>query len=238
MKAVILAGGLGTRLRPITYFYPKPMVPVKNKPFLEYLLNFLKSQGIFEFILCLHYMAEKFIEYFGDGTKFGCKIVYSVEERPMGTAGAIKRAARYLNSTFLVLNGDTYLDVNIWKMLGFHRDNSNLGTIALVKMRGENRYGFVKISSDYRIIEFSEKSHISEGYINAGVYIFEKKILDYIPPNRKISLEREVLPSILGKEKIGGFLVNGYFVDIGVPEDYFRFQKDFNRGVLSAENQE
>jgi len=226
LKAVILAGGFGTRLRPISYLYPKPMVPIKGKPFLQYLLDSLKVQGVSEFILCLHYMSDRFIEYFGDGSKFGYKITYSVEEKPMGTAGAIKKVESYLDSTFLVLNGDTYLDVDIQRMLSFHQNNENLGTIALVKMRSASRYGLVKISPNCRVIGFFEKVQVSEGYINAGVYIFERKILDYILADREVSLEKEVLPSILGKEKICGFLVDGYFIDIGVPEDYYRLEKN------------
>ncbi len=228
MKAVILAGGFGKRLRPISYLYPKPMVPINGKPFLEYLMNFLKIQGVSEFILCLHYMADKFIEYFNDGSKFGFKIKYSIEEKPLGTAGAIRKVEDHLDTTFLVLNGDTYLNLNIRRMLRFHQDNGNLGTISLVKMRDTFRYGLVRLSDDRRIIGFSEKAraHVSEGYINAGVYIFEKRILDYIPPNKRVSLEKDILPSILGKEKIYGFLVDGYFIDIGIPEDYYRLQNE------------
>jgi NDP-sugar pyrophosphorylase family protein len=227
LKAVILAGGFGTRLRPISYLYPKPMVPIRGKPFLEYLLDSLKVQGVSEFILCLHYMADRFIEYFGDGSKFGYgKIIYSIEEKPMGTAGAIKKVESYLDSTFLVLNGDTYLDVDIRRMLSFHQNNENLGTIALVRMKNVSRYGLVDVSPNWRVIGFFEKVQSSEGYINAGVYIFEKRILDYILADRRVSLEKEVLPSILGRERIFGFPVDGYFIDIGVPEDYYRLQKD------------
>jgi len=226
LKAVILAGGFGKRLRPLSYLCPKPMVPIKGKPFLQYLLSFLTSQGISEFILCLHYLAERVITYFGDGSKFGVKIRYSVEKEPHGTAGAIKNAENYLGSKFVVLNGDTFLDVDIKKMLKFHENNKNLGTLALVKMRNAHRYGVIKISNDNRIIGFSEKVHVSEGYINAGVYIFERRILRYIPANKKVSLERDVLPIILSKEKIYGFPVDGYFIDIGVPEDYYRLQKN------------
>jgi len=225
-KAVVLAGGLGTRLRPITYLYPKPMVPVRGKPFLEYLICFLKNQGISEFILCLHYMAEKFSEYFGDGSKFGVAIEYSIEEEPLGTAGAIKKVEDYLNSSFLVLNGDTYVDLNPQEMLKNHRENKNVGTVALIEMKDPFRYGVVKLSEDRRITSFSEKVSTAMGYVNAGVYIFEKSILEYIPKNRQVSLEKEVIPHILCKERIYGFITKGYFIDIGVPEDYHRFERE------------
>ncbi len=233
MKTVILAGGLGTRLRPITYDYPKPMLPIRGKPFVEYLMNHLKSQGITEIILCLHYMADKFFEYFGDGTKFGLKITYSVEEAPLGTAGAIKNVENFLDETFVVLNGDTYVNLNFQKMLGFHRDNKALGTIALMRVKNPARYGSVDVCTDWRVIGFSEKTRVHNGYINVGAYIFRDKILDFIPKNEKISLEKEVLPNLLkNEERIYGFLTEGYFIDIGVLEDYQRFQMEVARGIL------
>jgi len=231
MKAVVLAGGFGTRLRPITYRCPKPMVPIRGKPFIEYLMNGLKNQGITEVILCLHYMADKFIEYFGGGSNFGLRITYSVEKKPLGTAGAIRNVEDYLDGTFLVLNGDTYVNLDFQGMLAFHSSNEAFGTIALVKVKNPSRYGLVDVSEDLSVTGFSEKTCIHEGYVNAGVYIFEDRILGYIPKNEKVSLEKEVLPSLLGKERIFGFLIGGYFVDIGIPEDYYRFQREM-RGVL------
>ena len=232
MKAVILAGGFGTRLRPITYSCPKPMLPVGGRPFLEYLMNFLKTYGITDVILCLHYLAERVSEYFGDGTNFGLRIKYSVEKEPLGTAGAIKNVEDFLDESFLVLNGDTYMDLNLQEMLSFHRNKKALGTIALVKVKDPLRYGVVNVSEDRRITSFSEKAYANEGYVNAGVYIFEKRILDYIPNHVKVSLEREILSKLLNDERLYGFLSEGYFIDIGVPDDYVRFQKEALDGVL------
>lgn len=227
---MILAGGFGTRLRPFTYRYPKSMIPIKRKPFLEYLIRFLKRQGKCEIILCLHHMADKIIEYFGDGSKFGVHIKYSVEKTPLGTGGAIKHAERYLDNTFFVLNGDTYLDIDLREILDYHKNKGGIGTIALVKTSNLERYGAVRISESGRLIGFFEKALMTkEGHVNAGVYVFERKILDHIPRDVNISLEREIIPELLKSEEICGFLSAGYFIDIGMPEDYSKFQRDVKK---------
>lgn len=232
LKAVILAGGFGTRLRPILGDRPKPMAPVLGRPFLEYVICLLRRQGVDEIVLCLHFLDNQITEYFNDGSRFGVNIEYSIEDKPLGTAGAIKKAEKYLGDFFYILNGDTYLDIDLTKMLLFHKKNENSATIALVKMKNSKRSGVVGISEDWRITGFSEKLSVVEGYINAGVYIFEKRILDHIPKNEKVSLEKEILPNLLSEERIFGFLTRSYFIDIGVPKDYFRFQMDVARGVL------
>jgi len=234
MKAIILAGGLGTRLRPITYRCPKPMIPVKGRPFLEYLLNYLKNQGVRDFVLCLHYMSEKFKEYFGDGSKLGINISYAIEDKPMGTGGALKNAEKFIQGRFLVLNGDTFLTFDLRRMINYHRRCGGLGTIALVYMKSPTRYGIVGVDKDWRIISFSEKRKVDEGYINAGIYIFERKLLDYIPKGKKISLEKDILTSLVQQEKFYGFPAGGYFIDIGVPEDLYRFERDLESGVIDA----
>jgi len=228
LRALILAGGFGTRLRPITYNTPKPMIPVRNRPFLEYLLYYLKRQGLREIVLCLHYMPEEFIEYFNDGSKLGIHIVYSIEKEPLGTGGAIKNAEKFVSDTFLVMNGDTFLEFDLVKMLEFHNDHEGIGTIAIKYMKPAKRYGVIKIDSNWRILRFIEKAEINEGFINAGVYIFNRKLLDYIPKDKRVSLEKDILPMVLQHEKIYGFQVNGYFIDIGVPGDLYRFEKEFD----------
>jgi len=234
MKAVILAGGFGTRLRPITLKTPKPMIRIRGKPFLEYLLNYLRSQGIREYILCLHYMYEKIMEYFGDGSQFGVNISYVVEDRPMGTGGALKKAEEFIQGTFLALNGDTFLEFDLDEMVSFHRKHRGLGTIAITFMRSPKRYGVVKVNPDWRILQFSEKSEAEAGYINAGVYIFEDRLFKFIPRGKEISLEREVIPSLLKNEEFYGFPVEGYFIDIGLLEDLYKFERDLTRRVVNV----
>lgn len=232
MRAVILAGGPGMRLRPITWECPKPMVPVQGRPFVEYLMNCLKDQGITEVILCLHYLADRFLEYFRDGSKLGLKIICVVEKVPLGTAGAIRNVESFLDGTFLVINGDTYVSLDLQEMLRFHKKCKAFGTIALTSVKDPARYGVVSVTRDWRVTGFREKGHAQGGYVNAGAYIFENKILDHIPKNEKVSLERQVLPSILSKRAIYGFLTEGHFIDIGTLEDYDRFQTEVARGIL------
>jgi len=235
LKALILSGGFGTRLRPTLSDRPKPMALVLGKPFLEYLIRFLRGQRVNEIILCLHFLADQIMEYFGDGSHFGVSIEYSVEDKPLGTAGAIKNAEKYLEDTFYILNGDTYLEIDIKNLLKYHRAKRGIATMSLVKVRNPQRYDLVKIREDGRVAAFLEKASIKsgrEGYINAGVHVFEKRILDYIAGEVEVSLERQVFPELVKREEpLYGYVANGYFIDIGTPEDYLRFQSDVLRVI-------
>lgn len=232
MKVFILAGGLGTRIRPLFPDTPKALIPIRGKPFLEHQLQLLAGQGFRHFVLCLGYLAEQIIGYFGDGAKWGVAIEYSVEKSPLGTAGAIKNAARFFRETSLVLNGDTYLEMDYRALIAYHKKQAEctgiIGTLALVEVEDASRYGSVIVGKDGRIIEFREKvpSLRQSGLINAGVYVFEPRFLDYIPAGRNVSLEKETLPTLLASgEKLFGFLVKGPFVDIGTPEGYHSLEK-------------
>ena len=132
------------------------------------------------------------------------------------------------------MNGDTFLKFDLKKMIEFHERHKGLGTIALVYVKSPRRYGIVEVDKNWRVHGFKEKCKVQSGYINAGVYIFQKRLLDYIPKNREVSLERDVLPKLINSERIHGFLVNGYFIDIGIPKDLYRFEEDLKRGVLDA----
>lgn len=237
MKAVVLAGGFGTRLRPVLSDRPKPMAPVLGKPFLEYLIRFIREQGITEIVLCLYYLADKIVDYFGDGSRLGVNIEYSVEDEPLGTAGALKNSGRYLTETFYVLNGDTYLEIDLRKLLRYHRARRGLATISLVRNLNPERYGSVKVSGDGRVLGFVEKTYVNSrkaAYVNAGVYLFEPRILGCIPDGVEVSLEKEVFPALIKSgEPIYGFLATGYFIDIGIPEDYLRLQKEV-RGLVEG----
>lgn len=235
MKAVILAGGFGTRLRPTLGDRPKPMALVLGKPFLEYLIRFLRREGVNEIVLCLHFLADQIMEYFGDGSHFDINIEYSIEDKPLGTAGAIKNAEKRLGDMFYVLNGDTYLEIDLKNLLNYHRAKGGIATVSLVKVQNPERYGLVKIRADGRVTNFLEKPPIESSgkiYINAGVHIFEKRILNYITSGVKVSLEREVFPELVRhRESIYGYVTNGYFIDIGTPEDYLRFQNKVLRVI-------
>lgn len=227
VKAVVLAGGFGTRLQTAVKDVPKPMAPVGDRCFLDFLLENLVVCGIKEYVFCVHYMAEKIKDYLGNGNKLGISIDYSVEERPMGTAGAVGLLRNKLNETFCVINADTYIEVDLRDCLKWHREKKAVATLCTVKVSDSDRYGALNFDSDWRILNFGEKVKTGKGqWINGGVYIFEPYIFKNIPENKNISMEREVFPLLLkSNEKIYGYPTETNFFDIGVPDDYYSFQK-------------
>jgi NDP-sugar pyrophosphorylase family protein len=228
MKALILAGGLGTRLRPLVAGRPKSMAQIHGQPFLAYQLALLRRQGFTEIILCTGYMSQAIEEYFGDGEDLGVHITYSIEEKPLGTAGAIKNAAPLVDSTFLVLNGDTYIQADLQDLAHFHRDRGALATIGLSQVGDPCRSGLVEVDPAGRVVRFVEKG-VAQGHCNtvsAGVYIFEPETLDFIPPDRRVSLELEVFPHLIEVEALlYAYRLSGSFIDIGTPEGYRRMQE-------------
>lgn len=225
MKVVILAGGLGTRLRPLFPDQPKVLVPVDGKPFLEHQLFMLAAQGFTDFILCVGYLAKNIQAYFQDGSLWGWKIGYAVEQQLMGTAGAILNAAPYLEETFLVLNGDTYLATDYQHLVKTHWEQNHrkniLATLALVKSEDSRAYGSVQLAADGQISAFHEKNEQIKGqpWINAGAYVMQPGILSHIPPGQPVSLEREVFPALAGKY-LYSCPVAGTLVDMGTPQGY------------------
>lgn len=226
LKAVILAGGFGKRLRISAEDIPKPMVPIVGKPFLEHQIRFLKDHGIKEIVLCVYYMADKIKSYFGDGRKLGVEITYSDEETPLGTGGALKKAEKYLKeSPFLVLNGDTYSQIDVRNFYNFHQSKGGLCTMCLTTSKHSLMSGNVIVEGD-KIIRFAEKEDIGVELINSGVYIFQPEIFSYIPPNKKVSLEQEVFVQLVKENLLTGYQYRGYFIDIGLPETYAQFKQD------------
>lgn len=232
MPVLILAGGLGTRLRPLVKDKPKPMADVGSKPFLEYQVSFLKRYGFRHFVFCVGYLHQHIREYFGDGWRWDVRIDYSIEEEPLGTGGALKHAEAHVHGTFLALNGDSFLDADLDQLVRSHErsrsDQKRQGTIALTQVEEAGRYGTVRLGPGNEVLEFVEKSAESpegkgpsEQYINAGIYVLEPEILRMIPRSRKVSIERDVFPSLLadGGGLYGCFL-DGFFVDIGTPAGY------------------
>lgn len=197
------------------------MAPIANSPFLEYLIVFLKKQNLKEFIICTGHGGESIRGYFGDGKKLGLSIQYTIEEELLGTGGAIKLTERLIDSDhFLVVNGDTYFEVDIITLLNFHKSNAGIGTLALLPKEDTGRYGRVLCDSTGRIKSFQEKSEERKsGYINGGYYVFRKELFQHIKINSICSLEREILPSLI-RGGLYGFPFDRYFIDIGVPEDY------------------
>jgi len=229
-KAVILVGGEGTRLRPLTYYAPKPMVPVLNKPFLEHTIAYLNKYGIENIVLALSYFPEVIKSYFNDGSNLKVKLTYAIEHSPLGTAGAVKNAERYLDSTFFVLNGDIFTDLNLADMLAFHQRKRAKATIALSWVDNPCAFGVVETDSDGRVRHFIEKpspDRVTTHWINAGVYILEPEVLRYVPANSHYMFEKGLFPHLLElDEPVYGYPLSGYWLDMGTPQKYLQLNCD------------
>jgi len=234
MKAVILVGGEATRLRPLTLNTPKAMVPVLNRPFLEHVLCHLKENGVDTVVLALGHLHQWVVDYFGDGGRIGIRLVYSVEDHPLGTAGPVKLAEQYIDGRFLVLNGDVFADFDIGAMLRFHVQRKAKATIALTPVEDPSAFGVVETEPAGRVHRFIEKpkpGETSSNMINAGVYVLERDVLDRIPPQEKYMFENGVFPGLLNnREPVFGYGINGYWIDIGTPEKYLKLNLDLVSG--------
>ena len=228
-EAIILAGGLGTRLREIIgEDIPKPMAPVNDRPFLEYLLTYLDKWGVERVILASGHKHEVIEKHFGDHYK-SQEIVYSREEEPLGTGGAVKKAMEYVNGfSCYVINGDTFFDVNLWKMANAFKAKEAVSMMALRKMGDVSRYGVVKIDLDNKITDFKEKgSETGMGFINGGTYILQRKAFLDLDLPEKFSLETDYFEKYYNKQAIYGVRCYSFFLDIGIPEDYEEAQDAF-----------
>jgi len=226
LKALVLAGGFGTRLRPLSCTRPKMLFPVANQALLDWTLRNLSEGGVDTVILAVNYMAEALVRYFGP-TKFDLGIIYSREERPLGTGGPIKKAADLLQDgdSFLVLNGDVISDIDYRRLVAFHRQKGGLATIVLFQVQDPSRYGAVELDGEGRILRFMEKPEPGEApsnLVNAGIYVMDRRVLDYIPEGRPVSTEKEVFPLLAKEGLLYGYEARGLWVDIGVPEDYLQ----------------
>jgi NDP-sugar pyrophosphorylase family protein len=224
IRAFVLCGGAGTRLRPVLADQPKSMALISGTPFLQLLLDRLRSQGVDDVILGTGYMAEKIESYFGSGSKFAVRIRYSREDEPLGTGGALKLAEPLISDPVLVLNGDSYVEWSLVPMLEFFRAKDADIVIVLQAVADVTRYGSVALNQDGRVTEFLEKGvRAGPGLINAGVYLLRKQIVRDMPAGTAISLEREIFPRLL-EHGVYGLVCTGLFIDIGIPEDFKRAQ--------------
>lgn len=223
MKAIIMAGGRGDRLRPITDTIPKPMIDINGKTVLEHILNLFKQFGINDFIFSLCYLPQVITSYFGDGSKFGIHIDYLIEDpnKPMGTAGGIALAKKYIDDTFIVTSGDILRKIEINKIIKFHKENNSLATLNTYKRFGTNPKSLIIFNEQNLIEEFIERPNtggIKNDYVwsNGSFYIFEPKIFDYIPKDKETDFGKDIFPKLLNQgEKIFAFPTEDYFVDIG-----------------------
>lgn len=227
MKAVILAGGLGTRLRAVVSDVPKPMAPVAGRPFLDILILNLRSKGVTEVVLSVGYQHEKILMYFGNNYK-GVKISYVIEDSPLGTGGALIKALELFghDEDVIVVNGDTFLDVDLNLMKQEYANSGADIGIALQLMGDTHRYGRVALDENNRVSGFEEKGVHQSGLINAGVYILRPSFFDQFDLPVKFSLENDCFVEHLTEIEFFPFIVDSYFIDIGVPEDYRRAQTE------------
>jgi len=241
MQALILAGGKGTRLRPLTVYTPKPVVPICNRPFLLYQIDTLRSAGITDITLSLSYQPFKIEQQLGDGTEFGVKINYTVEPQPMGTAGAYKFAEDLIREPTVVFNGDIVTDLDLKSVIREHDERKATATIVLAPVENPASYGLVETHEDGRVKRFLEKpkaDEISVNTINAGTYILDPKVLDVIPTGENFSFEYGVFPELLKRgEKFYAHVPDGaYWIDIGTPARYLQVHHDILAGRVGGLN--
>lgn len=239
MQAILLAGGLGTRLRSVVSDRPKPMALIENKPFMEYVVHELSRHGITDIIFAVGYKGSMVEEYFGDGSRFlspdgqPLTVRYAYEEELLGTAGAIKNAGKLVTEdAFFVLNADTFYQIDYSRLVRLQAERGFSMALVLREVPDVSRYGQA-VLEDGRLVGFNEKTtEAKPGTINGGVYLMNRELLEDIPEG-KVSLENEMIPRWLKEGRaLGGFVNDGYFIDIGIPEDYFRFIEDVKKGVV------
>ena len=230
MKGLILAGGKGTRLRPLTINTPKPVVPVANSPFLLYQIDLMRSAGIEEMILSLSYQPRKIEDLLKDGSDYGVWIRYAVEGTPLGTGGAFKNAEEHIDSTTVVFNGDVLTGVDLSAVIKHHRDKGAVATLVLTPVENPSAYGLVETSPDGWVQRFIEKpgpAEITCNTINAGIYVLEPSVLQYMPKGEAYSFERGLFPTLLEhKEPVMSFVLDKYWIDIGTPQKYLEVHND------------
>lgn len=233
MQAILLAGGLGTRLRSVVSDRPKPMALIEGRPFMEYVVHELSRHGITHIIFAVGYKGSMVEEYFGDGSAFGVKVSYAYEETLLGTAGAIKNAGKFVeDDSVYVLNADTFYQIDYSRLAAMQQEKGLDMALVLREVPDVSRYGEA-VLQDGMLTGFNEKNQESRpGTINGGIYLIRKDLLDQIPEG-KVSLENEMIPKWMNEGKcLGGFVNDGYFIDIGIPEAYFQFQEDVRKGVV------
>ena len=226
MKAVLLVGGAGTRLRPLTYVVPKCLLPVGGKPLLERTMKYLGGHGFTEFVLCVAYLKKQIMDTFGNGSALGFKIEYAESDAPMGTAGQLKTAERFLDGTFLAMNGDIVTNLNVSKMVATHRRGGGVATIALKEFGVKIPYGHIVVNGEGKITAFEEKPTLNYK-ANAGVYVMERRLLDEIPTGKVASLETDVFPRLIAKgEAIHSYFESAYWSDVGSMADFERVNNE------------
>jgi len=243
MQAVIIAGGKGTRLKPLTFGCPKPMLPLLDRPFLEWMVNRCKAVGITDILVNVHYQAHQVVNYFGDGDRFGVHMRYIEESTPLDTAGAIKLAEPYFTGESLIIfNADILTDLDLTELIKFHSSNQSAVTIALKTVEDITPFGLVELDQNSQVLAFREKptpeqavDFLAKGIntINAGTYIIEPHVFKDYPVGEPLSFERVVFPQALDQGlKMMGFVSDGYWMDLGTPQKYYQAHLDILQGLI------
>jgi mannose-1-phosphate guanylyltransferase len=237
MQALILAGGEGTRLRPLTTTVPKPVVPLVDRPFIRFMLDWLRSHGVDDVVMSCGHLASGIRNVLGDGTAFGIKLRYVEEPRPLGTGGALKFAEPLLRDRFLMLNGDVLTDMDLTGQIAQHEQTGARATLALTPVEDPSAYGLVRTRDGGEVTEFVEKpapDQIDTRNISAGAYVLERSVLELLAPDEPASIERDVFPRLVG-EGLYGYVSDGYWLDIGTPERYLEGTFDILEGTVASD---
>lgn len=226
MKAIVLAGGFGTRLKPLTERVPKPLLPVAGSPCIDFVLRSLVAAGFREVVVATSYMSDRVMKRIGDGLEYDASILYSFEATPAGTAGAVKRVADFIEDTFVVASGDVLADVDVRQLYERHKETGALATLALTRVEDPTEFGLVELDEEQRIVRFHEKPSPDEVFtdlVNAGIYVLEPEVLDHIPEREMFDFSKDVFPLLLGKgAPLYGMEVSGLWMDIGRPRDLWQ----------------
>jgi mannose-1-phosphate guanylyltransferase len=236
MQAVILVGGEGKRLRPLTSTVPKPVVPLVDRPFISFMLEWLRQHGIDDVIMSCGFLATSVRNVLGDGSGLGIRLRFVEEPEPRGTAGALKFAESLLDERFLMLNGDVLTDIDVTRQIAQHEETGARATLALVPVPDPTAYGLVHLREDRSVKDFVEKpssDKIDTNLISAGAYVLEREVLELVPPGRNVSIEREVWPLLIG-DGLYGFPSESYWLDIGTPERYLKGTFDIIEGNVET----
>ena len=226
VKAVILAGGLGTRLQPYTTFLPKPMLPLGEKPILEHLIEWSKKNGVKSFVLCVSYLRRSIEDYFEDGKKFGVSIEYAISSKPLATAGQLKTAEKFIDDTFVCIYGDSIYGFNLRSMIKQHKQKKSFVTMSLKEYKTNLPYGVIETTKNNRVTAWKEKPEIKAN-INMGCYVMEPKIMNFIPKNKPYGMDSVIKNAMSKKKVIGSFISKNGFIDIGNKESYEKANHEY-----------
>jgi nucleotidyltransferase len=237
MKAVVMAGGEGTRLRPLTINRPKPMVSLVDRPVMQHIIELLKLHGITDIIITVQYLANVIQDYYGDGSAYGVNITYSLEEVPLGTAGSVKNAEHLLTEPFLVISGDALTDFNLTQIIEYHIASGATATITLTRVANPLDYGVIITDEQGRIRQLLEKPSWGEVFsdtVNTGIYVFNPEIFSYIERGKVTDWSKDVFPRMLHRnDRLYGYIANGYWTDVGTIEEYMRACSDYLSGKVN-----